>query len=61
MHAQKKMYGGDLNENYNFNDRKLAMHVYIILYGGALNGNEYFKGMRLLDTIYLSFGIEGLT
>ena len=37
------LHRDDLNENGNFHERKLVMHVYTILHGGVLNEHERFK------------------
>ena len=65
MHGHKKMHGGDLNENCNFNGRKVVMYGYKRLRGGDLNENESFKE-GTTTSIYVIFwdrrfsGIEGL-
>ena len=41
------MYGSDLNENDNFNDRTLVIH-YQLLHGGDLNENAYFNERKLV-------------
>ena len=47
MHGYNILYGGDLNENGNFDEGKLIMHGYTILHGGDLNETEHFKEGQL--------------
>ena len=56
----KILYGGDLNENADFNEGKLVMHGYKIVHSiwGDLNEHENLKEEKV---IMLSFVIKGLT